>query len=510
MLEIFKKIYQEIWNGTDTALLMWILFGFLIIVLLSRRIGRIKELKNKTQLLLIVDLLFFPIILILFYFISIQIQQDNASIISLSLVLICGAWFINRFLELLYWDKKFVEHSGGKAPVLLKNFVALIIYLLTISFILGFLFNKPITSILVSTGVIATIVGFAMKDFLADIINGISLSIERPYNIGDWIELEDGSYLGKVVDIKWRTTRLQSRNDSMIVIPNNRCGNMIIHNFSKPNKIYSNNYVISINSTLPPNLVQRQLTLGLQNVKHIVSDPAPRAYLANGTSEPFQYNVRVWWKNYEFSYFGRDSLFKSITESLNKVGIAQTSVSWQVSKRGHMDEIELKNVTTYNQVQKIDIFQNFDETEINLLLSNSENKNYEPNQNIVNQGDEGSSLFVILSGNARVLLNKDGKDIKLGLLSPGDTFGEFSLLTGDKRTATVKAINHLESIEISKEALKIIIDKNSDLINDLASVMAERQKSNQEINEKHKELSAKEIFELYRNKFNEKIKSFLN
>ena len=77
-------------------------------------------------------------------------------------------------------------------------------------------------------------------------------------------------------------------------------------------------------------------------------------------------------------------------------------------------------------------------------------------------------MFIILSGNARVLLNKDGKDIKLGLLSPGDTFGEFSLLTGDKRSATVMAINHLECLEISKDALKIIIDKNSDLIDELA------------------------------------------
>ena len=168
---------------------------------------------------------------------------------------------------------------------------------------------------------------------------------------------------------------------------------MIIHNFSRPDKIYSNNYLISINSTLPPDLVQKQLTLGLQNVKNIAKDPAPRVYLADGTSEPFQYNVRVWWKNYEFSYFGRDSLFKNITESLNKVGISQTSISWQVSKRGMMDEIELKNVTTYDQVQKIDIFEKFDENEINLLLSNSHTKNYEPNQNIVNQNDDGSSYL---------------------------------------------------------------------------------------------------------------------
>ena len=68
MLDILQKIYTEIWNGTDTALLMWILFGFLIMILFSRRIGKIKELKNKTQLLLMIDFVFFPIIIVLFYF----------------------------------------------------------------------------------------------------------------------------------------------------------------------------------------------------------------------------------------------------------------------------------------------------------------------------------------------------------------------------------------------------------------------------------------------------------
>ena len=298
MFDILQKIYTEIAEGTNTALLIWTLVSFVIIVFISRKIGKLKELKNREHLLFMIDIVLFPIMILLFYLISLGIDRSGGTSISLSLILMCSAWFFNRALSLFFWNEKFVKKSGEKAPKLLQNFIALIVYLLTLAFIVGFIFNKPITSIIVSTGVIATIMGFAMKDLLADIINGISLSIERPYNIGDWIELENGTYLGKVVDIKWRTTRLMSRNESMIVIPNNRCGNMIIHNFSKPDKVYSNNYLISINSTLPSELVQRQLILGLQNVKNIVKDPAPRAYLADGTSEPFQYSIRVWWKNY--------------------------------------------------------------------------------------------------------------------------------------------------------------------------------------------------------------------
>ena len=175
-MDILKKIYTEIWNGTDTALLMWVFLGFIIIIFTSRRIARIKELRNRTKLLLITDMILFPAMIFLFHLISMQIQQDNAYDLSMSLILICGAWFLNRLLSIFFWDKTFVKKSGSKAPKLLQNFVSLIVYLLTVSVILGFIFDKPITSILVSTGVIATIIGFAMKDFLADIINGISLS----------------------------------------------------------------------------------------------------------------------------------------------------------------------------------------------------------------------------------------------------------------------------------------------------------------------------------------------
>ena len=511
MERFLNLIYNEILEGTDTSLLIWIFFAFILIVLISRRLSKFKELEDREKLLFSIDLILFPIIIILFYMISLVVDKANALSLSFSLFLITSAWLFNRGLRLYFWNKKFVEKSGEKAPKLLQNFIALITYILTLAFILGFIFNKPVTSIVVSTGIFATIIGFAMKDLLADIINGISLSIERPYNIGDWIELEDGTYLGKVVDIKWRTTRLISRNDSMIVIPNNRCGNMIIHNFSKPNKIYSCNYLISIDSSLSPELVQKQLILGMQNVKNIVKDPSPRAYLADATSEPFQYNIRVWWKNYEYSYFGRDNLFKKITESLNNVGISQSAVNWQVSKRGFLEEIETKNIKSMNeQVKNVDIFKDFADNEIDTLISNSNTRNFEPNQNIVNENDEGDSLFIILSGNARVYIEKENKNIKLGLLSPGDAFGEFSLLTGDKRTATVKATNHLQCLEISKNALQNIIENNPSLIDNLALIMAEREQSNKKINDDNKKLSAKEIIDYYKAEFNKKIRSFFD
>ena len=204
-------------------------------------------------------------------------------------------------------------------------------------------------------------------------------------------------------------------------------------------------------------------------------------------------------------------LFKKVTESLNNVGISQSAVNWQVSKRGLLEDIKTKNIKSMDeQVKNVEIFKNFADNEINTLVSNSNTRNFEPNQNIVNENDEGDSLFIILSGNARVYIEKEDKNIKLGLLSPGDAFGEFSLLTGDKRTATVKATNHLQCLEISKNALQNIIESNPSIIDNLALIMAEREQNNKKINDDNKKLSAKEIIDYYKAEFNRKIKSFFN
>ena len=76
MTEIFTKIYNELW-GTDTSLLIWTLFGFLVIVFISRRIGKLRELKNREKLLLTIDTILFPIMIVLFHFISSAISPES-------------------------------------------------------------------------------------------------------------------------------------------------------------------------------------------------------------------------------------------------------------------------------------------------------------------------------------------------------------------------------------------------------------------------------------------------
>ena len=72
-----------------------------------------------------------------------------------------------------------------------------------------------------------------------------------------------------------------------------------------------------------------------------------------------------------------------------------------------------------------------------------------PGECIVNQGDEGRSAFLILSGSMNVEIDKK----VVGAMSSGEIFGELSLILGDKRKATIRAITGTELIEIDPSFL---------------------------------------------------------
>src|SRR5690606_40164218 len=86
---------------------------------------------------------------------------------------------------------------------------------------------------LASSGLIIAILGFAIRNVLADVLSGVALGLEAPFRIGDWIEI-DGTIRGKVIEIGRRTTRLQTRNDIYMILPNSQISRQRVTNFRPP------------------------------------------------------------------------------------------------------------------------------------------------------------------------------------------------------------------------------------------------------------------------------------
>ena len=97
-----------------------------------------------------------------------------------------------------------------------------------------------------------------------------------------------------------------------------------------------------------------------------------------------------------------------------------------------------------------------------------------PEERIVIQGTDGDSLFVVADGQVEVMLRRDGADTSVDTMGRGAVFGEMALLTGERRTATVRAVDTALIFEIGKLQYEPILQRHPEWLDDLAGMMDDR------------------------------------
>src|ERR1700730_3962993 len=102
---------------------------------------------------------------------------------------------------------------------LVSDIIAASTYVCSALAMLGFVFGLPLQGLVATSGIIAIVLGLALQSTLGDVFSGISLSIEKPYRIGDEILLEGGAE-GEVIEMNWRATHLRNGANDVVIIPN--------------------------------------------------------------------------------------------------------------------------------------------------------------------------------------------------------------------------------------------------------------------------------------------------
>jgi CRP-like cAMP-binding protein len=123
-------------------------------------------------------------------------------------------------------------------------------------------------------------------------------------------------------------------------------------------------------------------------------------------------------------------------------------------------------------LRRIDILGPLGEEDLDSLARHVRLRVYGVGETVVREGEEGDSLFVVLRGDLEVYTGPE----KVGTLAAGDFFGEMSLLTGEKRRATVRTVDEVRLLEISKEALEPIITAHPPVAEGLSTALERRLK----------------------------------
>jgi small-conductance mechanosensitive channel len=142
------------------------------------------------------------------------------------------ALLISRIISVIMLGYLKIKRGFDRPPKLINMTVSIIIYIAAIAVILGY-FQIDITPLIAGVGLGALAIGLALQSTLSNFFAGMHLVSDRPIDVGDYIEIDDNTK-GTVEDIGWRSTRIKTLADNLLIIPNAKLSESNITNFSKP------------------------------------------------------------------------------------------------------------------------------------------------------------------------------------------------------------------------------------------------------------------------------------
>jgi len=171
---------------------------------------------------------------------------------------------------------KVFEFAGLQRDIipLLVVIIRIVVILASIMTILA-VWNIDITPFLASAGIVSIIIALAAKDTFANLFGGISLFLDKPFKIGDYIELDDKDR-GEVVFIGARSTRIKTRDDVLITIPNSIIANSKIVNESAPVRNFRVRVPVSVSYNSDIDRVEQILVELAKQNKNVLPEPEPR------------------------------------------------------------------------------------------------------------------------------------------------------------------------------------------------------------------------------------------
>lgn len=184
-------------------------------------------------------------------------------------------WWIHLSWAIIGAVRIFLVIEGWPREArLLQDLVVGVVYLGTTLSVFAFVFGVPIGTLVATSGVIAIILGLAMQSTLSDLFSGIALILGRPYVLGDWIVLSDGTE-GRVVESTWRSTHVLTAANNLVVLPNSLLAKLGLTNVSRPNGTHLITLTVRVAPTREPSAVVEVMQRLLAGSKCIVADPPP-------------------------------------------------------------------------------------------------------------------------------------------------------------------------------------------------------------------------------------------
>ena len=341
-----------------------------------------------------------------------------------------------------------------------------------------------LAGLITTSAVLTAVLGFALQDTLGNLMSGIALQMDRSINLGDWIKLGDEPLAGRVTEIRWRYTSIETLAWTTIIVPNSvltKSRVTVLGRRLGEAPALRRDVDFNVDFRTAPNDVTEAVRAAMR------ANPVPRMadrpevqVLFHGVKDSVAwYKVRYWLTDLSVDDPTDSEVRTRIYYALSRAGIrfsipAHTVFITTEDEARKQRQSERERARRLDAISRVDLLAVLGEDERQRVAERLIYAPFARGEAMTREGDVDDGLYMIVEGAASVQLGSPTGPHEVARLGPGDFFGEMSLMTGEKRSATVIAETDVVTYRLDKPAFEDLVAARPEIADAVADLLGDR------------------------------------
>jgi small-conductance mechanosensitive channel len=369
-----------------------------------------------------------------------------------------GAWWLLG-ARITVYALSFLLHRDRRTREarLFSDLSAAAIYIAAAAVVLSFVFALPITGIVATSGVVAIVLGLALQNTLADVFSGIAVGIEGPFRVGDRVLIGDKTE-GQVVQMNWRSIRIQTDGDDVTTVPNSLVAKAEIVNRTYPLKKTSSMVEIFCSADAPPEHVIETLHDATLLCPKILRSPAAKAFLVRLGPTRNVYRITFTVESAGQLLATKDCLLRAARRQLHYAVLFESN-----HQNATAVETGREQVMARRLISDMVLLESLNQDQIDSLAGQLQLQQLEAGEKLFAQGSDDAAMYIVASGVVEISRQVNDLSELIGCIGAGEYIGEISLLTGAPHAGTAIARTHCEVYRLPRSAIEPLLSENTAL-----------------------------------------------